>query len=95
MAVSRGVARETQAEYVQLERLTEIAATQPGVEKGYTPDTDIVEDLKRLSGYLQPMVTLMITMVPLSKESRMWEKRGREALAKATSIMLMVSTPLD
>ena len=49
MVDSRGAAREAQAGYMQLERLMKIAATQPGVEKGYTPDA---EAFKRLSRYL-------------------------------------------
>ena len=72
---------EAQAGHIQLERLTEIAATQPGVEEGYTLDPEIVEVVKRLPGYLQPVVTLLDTMVPLSEDSKMREKRGREALA--------------
>ena len=72
IAVSRGMAREAQAEYVQLKRLTEITATQLSVEEGYTPNADIVEAVKRLLGYLQPVVTLMATMVPSFEESRMW-----------------------
>ena len=72
----------------------EIMATLLGVEKGYTPDPKIAEAVKRLPGYLQPVVTLMATMVPPSKESNMREKRGREALAQATSMMLMVSVSL-
>ena len=66
--------------------------TQPGVDEGYTPDANIVEAIKKLPGYLQPVVILMATMVPLSEESKIWEKRGREALAQATSMMLMVNT---
>ena len=76
---------------MQLERLKEIATTQPSVEDGYTPNADIAEAIKRLPRYLQPVVTFMATMVLLSKESRMWEKRGWEALAQATSMVLMVS----
>ena len=93
MAVLRGVAREAQAEHVQLESLTEIVTTQPAIEEGYTLDVDIVEAVKSLPGYLQPVVTIMAIMVPSSEESKMWDKRGREALAQATSMMLMVSTP--
>ena len=37
------------------------------------------------------MVNLKATTVPLTKESKMREKRGREALAQATSMVLMVS----
>ena len=59
----------------------EIAATQLGVEEGYIPDANIAKAVKRLPGYLQPVVTLMAIMVPPSEESRMREKRGREALA--------------
>ena len=33
----------------------------------------------------------MATMVPPSKDSKMREKKGREALAQATSMVLMVS----
>ena len=76
MTGSRGAAREAQVGRLQLDRLTEIAATQPGVEEGYTPDPKIAEAVKRLPGYLQPVVTLMATMVPPSKYSKMREKRG-------------------
>ena len=75
MATSRGAAREAQAEQVQLERMTEIAATQPGVEEGYTLDVDIVEVIKRLLWYLQLVVTLMATMVHSFEESKCG-KRG-------------------
>ena len=76
-----GVAKEAQAKQVVLERMTDIAATQPSVEEGYTPDPEITEAIKRLPGYLQPVVTLIATMVPLSKKSKMRENRGQEALA--------------
>ena len=52
MAASKGVAREAQAEHMQLEKMTEIATSQPGVEEGYTPDPKIAEAVKRLFGYL-------------------------------------------
>ena len=61
--------------------MMEIATTQPGVEERYTPDPEIAEAVKRLSKYLQLVVTLMAMMVPPTEESKMWEKRGREALA--------------
>ena len=67
MAATRGVAREAQAEQVGLERRIEIAGSQPDVQEGYTPDPKVVEVVKRLPGYLQPVVTLMATMVPLTK----------------------------
>ena len=38
MAVTRGAAKEAQTEQVVLERMTEIAASQPGVLEGYTLD---------------------------------------------------------
>ena len=94
MAISRGAAREAQAGHMQLERLNKITATKPDVEEGYTLDPKIAETIKRLPGYLQPMVILIVTMVPPSEESNMREKRGREALAQAMSMMLMVSVPL-
>ena len=55
------------------------------------PDPEIIEAVKRLPGYLQPVVTLMATMVPPTEESKLWEKKGQEALAQATSMVLMVS----
>ena len=54
MKLSSRVAREAQAEFVQLERFKEIVATQPGVEEGYTLDADIVEAVKRLPGICSP-----------------------------------------
>ena len=55
-------------------------ASKPGVPEGYTPDLELFEVIKQLPGYLQPMVTLMATMVPPTEESKLREKRGREAL---------------
>ena len=46
------MAREAQAEHVQLERVIEIMATQPGVNEGYTLDTNITEAIKKLPRYL-------------------------------------------
>ena len=74
-----------------LTRRTEIAASQPGVQEGYTPYPEVLEVIKRLLGYLQPVVTLMTTMVPPTEESKMHEKRGWEALAQATNMVLTVS----
>ena len=51
-------------------------ASQPGVLEGYTPNPELWEVVKKLPGYLQPMVTLMATMVPPTKESKLREKRG-------------------
>ena len=67
-------------------------ASQPGVLKGYTPDLELLEVVKKLPGYLQPVVTLMATMVPPTEESKPREKRGRDALNQGTSMVLMVST---
>ena len=50
------------------------------MSEGYTPDPELYEVIKQLPGYLQPVVTLMVTMVRLTEESKMWEKRGRETL---------------
>ena len=49
-------------------RRTEITASQQGVLEGYTPDPELAEVVKRLPGYLQPVVTLMATMVPQTEE---------------------------
>ena len=57
-----------------LERMIEIAATQLGVQEGYTLDPEIDEAVKRLSGYLQLVFTLMDTTVPSSEESKCWRK---------------------
>ena len=72
-------------------RRTEITASQPSVLEGYTPDPELAEAIKRLPKYLQPVVTLMATMVPPTEESKIREKRGREALNQAASMVLMVS----
>ena len=63
--------REVLAEQVGMLRRTEIAASQPGVLEEYTPNLELAKVVKRLPGYLQPMVTLMTTMVPPTKESKM------------------------
>ena len=74
MAASKGAAKEAQAEHVQLERVTEIAATQPSVEEGYTLDAGIAKAVKRLPGHLQPVVTLMATMVE-TRSTTSWRPR--------------------
>ena len=55
-------------------------ASQPGVLEGYTPNPELAEVVKKLPEYLQPVVTLMAIMVPPTEESKLREKRGREAL---------------
>ena len=92
MTVTRGAAREALAEQAGLLKRTKIAASQPDVLEGYTLDPELAEVIKRLPGYLQPVVTLMATMVPPTEESRLQEKRGREALNQAVSMVLTVST---
>ena len=75
MAVARGGAREALAQEVVLRRI-EIAASQPGVREGYILDPKLADVVKRLPGYLQPVVALMAMMVPPDEERRLWEKRG-------------------
>ena len=60
------------------------------MQEGYKPDLEIVEVVKRLLGYLQLVVTLMATIVPLTEESKLRAKKGQEELAQATSMVLMV-----
>ena len=57
-------------------RMTENMASKPDAPEGYSPDLELAETVKRLPGYLQPVVTLMATMVPPTKENRMRDKRG-------------------
>ena len=78
------------AEQVGLFRRTEIIASQLGVPEGYTPDPELVEFVEQFPGYLQPVVMLMVTMVPPTEESKLREKRGREALNQGTSVVLLV-----
>ena len=78
--MTRGMAREAMVEEVVVQRMTENMASQPDIPERYTPDPELAEVVKRLPGYLQPVVTLMATMAPSTKESRLWEKRGLEAL---------------
>ena len=59
----------------------------------YTPDPELSEVVKQLPGYLQPVVTLIATMVPPTKEIKLREERGWEALNKGTSMVLLVSIP--
>ena len=51
-------------------------ASQPSVLEGYTVDPKLSEVVKKLPGYLQPVVTLMATMVPPTEESKLRENRG-------------------
>ena len=77
MAATRGAAREAQTEQVVLEQMIEITDFQPGVLEGYTLDPELTKVVKRLLGYLQPVVTLMATMVPLPKRAKC-RRRGVE-----------------
>ena len=61
-----------------LKRMIEITVTQLGMQEGYTLDPKITEVIKRLLGYLQPVVTLMATMVPPTEESKLQEKWVRK-----------------
>ena len=66
MGATRGAAKKALAEQVGLFRNMEIMASQPGMLEGYTPDPELAEVVKQLPGYLQPVVTLMAMMVPLT-----------------------------
>ena len=92
MVATRGAAGEALAEHVGLLRRKKITASQPDVLEGYIPDPELVEIIKKLPGYLQPMITLMATLVPPTEESKLWEKRDREALNQAANMVLTVST---
>ena len=59
--------------------------------EGYTLNPELSKVVKQLPGYLQPVVTLMATMVPPTEESKLQENRGWEALNQGTSMVLMVS----
>ena len=41
--------------------------------------------------HLQPMVTLLVKMVSSSEEGKLREKRGKDALEQAVSMMMAVS----
>ena len=71
MVVTRGTTRKALAEQVGLLRRTEIIASQPSVLEGYPLDPELFEVVKQLPGYLQPVVTLMATMVPSTEESKL------------------------
>ena len=90
MVATRGAAREAMAEEV-VGRMTEIMASQPDVPEGCTPDPELTEVVKRLSGYLQLVVTLMAMMVPPTEESRLREKKGREELDQGVNMVILVS----
>ena len=51
--------------------MTELVASQPGVLEGYTLYPELAMVVKKLTGYPQPVVTLMATMVPPTEESKM------------------------
>ena len=47
--------------------------------------------IRQLPLYLELVVTLMANMVPPSEENKMRDKRGKEALAQATNMIMVVS----
>ena len=71
--------------------MTEITTSQPDVPEGYTPNLELAEVVKRLPEDLQPVVTLMAMMVPPTEESKLWDKRGWEALDQGVNMVLLVS----
>ena len=89
MGVTKGTTREAMAEEV-VERTTEIMASQPDIPEGYKPDLELAKVIKMLLEYLQAVVTLMATMVPPTKESRLRDKRGRGA-DQGVNMVLLVS----
>ena len=64
---------------------------QPGLEGGSTPDPDVMATIRQLPSYLQPIVTLMTNMVPTNEEDKTRDKRGKEAFAQSTSMIMVVS----
>ena len=66
-------------------------------EGGATTDADVSVAIRQLPSYLQPVVTLSATMDPPHEESKMREKRGKDTLEQAASVMITVSitSPLD
>ena len=47
--------------------------------------------IRQLPPHLQLVLTLMLNMVPPSEEDRLREKKGKDALAQSTSMILAVS----
>ena len=64
---------------------------QPRQKGDYTPYPDVMVIIRQLPPYLQLVVTLMANMVPPSEEDRLQDKRGKEALAQSTSMIMVVS----
>ena len=72
-------------------REVEIPLEQPNQEGHYTPNPDVMAAIKQLPPYLQSVVTLMANMVAPSEEERLWEKKGFNAFAQSTGMILAVS----
>ena len=47
--------------------------------------------IRQLPPYLQPMVTLMVNMVPPSEEDKLRNKRRKEVLTQSTNMIMVVS----
>ena len=47
--------------------------------------------IRQLPPYMQLVVTIMANMVPLSEDSKIRDKRGKEALTQSTSMIMVVS----
>ena len=55
--------------------------SNPDLEGGHMLDPDVMIAIRWLPPYLQLVVMLMVNIVPPSEEDKLWDKRGKEALA--------------
>ena len=90
MAASRAA---TRVEEGRQRRQREIVtpSEQPGQERGYTFDPEVMATIRQLPSYLQLVVTLMDNIVPSSEEDKLRDKRGNEVFAQSTIMIMVVS----
>ena len=53
-------------------------------------DIDVTMTIRQLPSHLQSMVTLLAKMVSSSKEGKLREKKGKDTLVQAASMMMEV-----
>ena len=90
MAASQAVTREEEGR--QRRRREAVDSSEQQVSKGdATADANVTSAIGQLLSHLQSMVTLLAKMVSPSKEGKLREKRGKDALEQATSLMMAIS----
>ena len=90
IAASRAMTREEEGR--QRRRRETIDSSEQRASGGdVAVDADVAIAIRQLPSHLQLMVTFLAEIVSPSEEGKLKEKRGKDAIEQATSMMMVVS----